>query len=207
MKTKTILVMGLVVVIGVAVASVVVARREAAQQAASQAVKAKSDQARNQARPAVTTAVEPAAPEQLPSEPTGLPPPVKAGGQSNVKTQAVTAATQPYLDPRLHDPAVREQLGRLALSFVGDDPGADEVWIQVINDPKLPANARQNLIEDLNEDGLSDPRNPTVDDLPLILSRLQLIEELAPDALDEVNAAAFQEAYKDLVNMAVRLIR
>ena len=44
-----------------------------------------------------------------------------------------------------------------------------------------------------------------MDDLPLILYRIQLIEDLAPDAMDEVNSAAFQEAYKDLVNMSVRL--
>ena len=61
---------------------------------------------------------------------------------------------------------------------------------------------RQDLIEDLNEDGLSDPHNPTADDLPLILSRIQIIEEVVWDAMDEVNADAFLEAYKDLVNLA-----
>jgi hypothetical protein len=39
------------------------------------------------------------------------------------------------------------------------------------------------------------------------VNRIQLIEELAPDAMDDVNAAAFQEAYKDLVNMYVRLAK
>jgi len=63
------------------------------------------------------------------------------------------------------------------------------------------------LIEDLNEDGLSDPKNPSVEELPLIVSRLQLIAELAPDAMDKVNAEAFQEAYKDLANLYARLTR
>ena len=70
-----------------------------------------------------------------------------------------------------------------------------------INDPNLPAEERKDLIEDLNEDGLSDPKHPGPEDLPLILNRLQLIEELAPDAMDRVNADAFAEAYKDLNNM------
>jgi hypothetical protein len=35
----------------------------------------------------------------------------------------------------------------------------------------------------------------------LIVSRIQLIEELAPYAMDQVNADAFREAYKDLVNL------
>ncbi len=60
---------------------------------------------------------------------------------------------------------------------------------------------RSNLIEDLNEDGFADPQNLTANDLPLIQSRIALIEEFAPNAMDEVNTAAFEEAYKDLVNM------
>ncbi len=105
------------------------------------------------------------------------------------------------------DAAGKEQLGRMALSFVGADPVADDVWISLINDPTLPANVRQDLIEDLNENGFSDGngRRPTVDDLSLIESRMQLIEEHAQDAMDDVNAAAFAEAYKDLANMWLRL--
>ena len=57
------------------------------------------------------------------------------------------------------------------------------------------------MIEDLNETGFADPRRLSRDDLPLIVSRLELIEQLAPDAMDELNADAFAEAYKDLQNM------
>ncbi len=210
MKTKNILVAGLVVVIGVAVASVVIARREAARHAAAQAAKANSDQVRNQDRPAVTTAVEPAAPEPLAPEPASRPPapPGKSRGQTNATTKAGTVVAPNFPDPRLNDPVFKEQLGRYALDYVGGgDADADEAWMQIINDPSLSADARQNLIEDLNENGLSDPQNPTVDDLPLILNRLALIEDLAPDAMDQVNWDAFMEAYKDLADMAVRLIR
>ena len=42
------------------------------------------------------------------------------------------------------------------------------------------------------------------DDLSLIESRIALIEDLAPGAMDEVNAAAFAQAYEDLVNMYAR---
>jgi len=66
---------------------------------------------------------------------------------------------------------------------------------------------REDLIEDLNENGFSDGngRRATVDDLPLIESRILLLEEHAQFAMDEVNAAAFAEAYKDLANMWWRL--
>ena len=88
------------------------------------------------------------------------------------------------------------------MTFVGSDPAAEEYWVAAINNPNLPEEERQNLIEDLNEDGLSDPKHPTSFDLPIILSRLYLIEDLAPFAMDRVNFDAFQEAYKDLANLA-----
>lgn len=102
--------------------------------------------------------------------------------------------------PVRHEP-IRDPLAREALSLVGADLDAEEYWVAAINDPSLSADERQNLIEDLNEDGLSDPKHPGPEDLPLILSRIQLIEELEPFAMDQVNADAFAEAYKDLVNM------
>jgi hypothetical protein len=102
------------------------------------------------------------------------------------------------------EPLVPKEVARMALGFVGEDPDAEELWYDAINDPNRPAEERKDLIEDLNEDGFEDPKNLTEDDIPLILSRLQLIEELAPDAADDVNEAAFAEAYKDLVNMLAK---
>lgn len=99
---------------------------------------------------------------------------------------------------------MQDPMARVALAYVGADPDAETYWYEAINNPSLSAQERQDLIEDLNEDGLSDPQNPTLEDLPLILSRLELIEDVAWDAMDEVNADAFQEAYKDLVNLAIQ---
>ena len=96
-------------------------------------------------------------------------------------------------------------MARVALSLVGVDPGAEEYWAMAINDPSLSDSEREDLIEDLNEEGFEDPKNPTLDELPLIVNRLQIIEEYAPSAMDEVNARSFAEAYKDLFNMYVRL--
>lgn len=96
----------------------------------------------------------------------------------------------------------QDPLARAALARVGIDPAAESYWYAAINNPNLPANERKDLIEDLNEDGLSNPHNPAPDDMPVILNRIQLIETVGPDAMDKVNADAFQEAYKDLVNLA-----
>jgi len=80
----------------------------------------------------------------------------------------------------------------VALSFVGAEPEAEAYWYAAINDPSLSPQERQDLIEDLNEDGLSDPKHPAPEDLPVILSRIRLIGLAAPYAMDQVNADAFQ---------------
>ncbi len=92
-------------------------------------------------------------------------------------------------------------MARFALRYVGIDRDAEDYWYAAINDPTLSADERQNLIEDLNEEGFPDPENLTADDLPLIERRIEIIELVGPDAMDEVNANAFAEAYNDLVDM------
>jgi hypothetical protein len=104
--------------------------------------------------------------------------------------------------PKHQKPAIQDATARAALSLVGIDPEAEQYWVSAINNPNLPAEERQDLIEDLNQDGLSDPHHPSPQDMPLILSRIELIKALAPDSMDQVNADAFAEAYKDLVNLA-----
>ncbi len=138
--------------------------------------------------PTKTPAVE--TKPQIHPTPTNVQPIVKPG---NISAQTAPPANANGL---LQDPTAR-----IALSFVGADPVAEAYWVGAINDPNVSADERQNLIEDLNEDGLSDPKHPGPEDLPLILNRIRLIEQLAPNAMDQVNADAFAEAYKDLGNM------
>jgi hypothetical protein len=127
--------------------------------------------------------------------------------QQSLGPQSVAIAAQTYQNPLLlTNAAAKEPLARLALSFVGADTQANEFYQQAINDPVLTKSHRKNLIEDLNEDGLNF-RNLTARDLPLIQNRIALIEQLAPNATDPVNVAAFKEAYKDLLNMRERITR
>lgn len=126
--------------------------------------------------------------------------------QQTLGAQSVQIAAQLYDDPRLTDPGNKEPLARLALNYVGVDAQANEFYQKTINDMTLTKGHRSNLIEDLNEDGLNF-RNLTPRDLPIIENRIALIEQLAPHAADAVNAAAFKEAHKDLVNMRERASR
>jgi hypothetical protein len=121
----------------------------------------------------------------------------QAAPKSIVQTQA-TQGEQPLV---INGYQVQDPLARIALSSVGADPDANAYWTSAINDPTLPSEERKDLIEDLNEDGLSDPHNPGPQDMPLIAARIQLIESLAPYAMDQVDANAFAEAEKDLVGM------
>jgi hypothetical protein len=117
-------------------------------------------------------------------------------------TPAEALAGQPNQPRRgkreLQDPEAREALG-----LVGADPKAEEYWLKAINNPNLPAKEREDLIEDLNEVGFSDPKNLTANDLPLILKRIAIVEKL--EAMDDVNAAAIKEAHKDLTHLRDRL--
>jgi hypothetical protein len=181
-----------------ATATVVIIKRQAASQVANAPLRAEVPRAQPQSKPSPPPASSPTALEPAPGAArvseatserlnTNSQPQIAAAG-----TKSSTRAKEP-----LKDPEARE-----ALAWVGADPEAEAYWFGAINNPDLSAHERQDLIEDLNEDGLSDPKHPSRDDLPLIINRILLIEELGPSAMDEVNADAFAEAYKDLLNLA-----
>jgi len=194
---KAIYVAVLAVGIGITVVCMTaVKRQQAAQEAARQ--KPAVQQRAATVPPSAPTAEAPAAPpvEEAVQEPQIAPP--RRGGVATQPPAAPIVQAQPAPANAAgdQDPTARE-----ALSYVGADPGATAYWTTAINNPDLPARERKNLIEDLNEDGLSDPSNPGPEDLPLIMSRIRLIDQLAPSAMDQVNADAFAEARNDLVNM------
>lgn len=141
----------------------------------------------------------PAAPEILAVEKSAdVSPAPKKSAAKPVSQTAANAKPKPP-KPEIQDPDARE-----ALSLVGVDPAAEQYWISAINNDKLPADERRELIEDLNQDGFIDRKNPGLEDFQLIISRIQLIEELALSAKDQVNADAFDEAHKDLLKMLAR---
>ncbi len=111
------------------------------------------------------------------------------------------ASNEVTVSPGALGARAKDLLARAALDAVGVDPDAEQFWLAAINDPNLASEERHELIESLSEAGFADARRVTTDDLPLIASRIALIEEVAPNALDSVNAAAFQDAYRELLNM------
>jgi hypothetical protein len=120
--------------------------------------------------------------------------------QQTMGAQSVALASQLWQDPRIA-PDQKEPLARVALAYVGTDAKADQLYQTAINDQNLSADARRNLIEDLNQDGFPNTKNLTADDLALILARIAMIEQIGPNAMDAANARAFKEAYKDLTKM------
>lgn len=139
----------------------------------------------------------------IPIRPTTQPQNVEPSQTRRGPARSRARAPRPIQRP-VNAPPVSEPVAREALTRVGFDPAAEAVWVRAINDSTLSGNERRNLIEDLNETGFANPRRLTIDDLPLIESRIAIIEQLAPDAMDDVNAAAFDEAYRDLLTMRER---
>jgi hypothetical protein len=103
------------------------------------------------------------------------------------------------------EPSVPVRLAFRALWYLGTDPEAEKTWSRAINDPDMPEGVRSDLIVDMIDEGYTDNDHPTKADLPVIRARLEIIERHAPYAMDRVNARAFEEAYRTLLELYVRL--
>ena len=187
MKTRIILTVAATAVIGGLVAGVLLKNKPAANKPAPEKI---ATAAPPKIEPPVASPTEtaPVAPEVkvsvAPEKPAAQPAAQKNNGQNPA----------PPKEP-VRDPAAREALG-----LVGVDPNAEAYWTSAIFDTSLPDAEREDLMEDLNEDGLSDPKHPGPEDLPVILNRLAIIEQLAPQA-DDFMLEHLGEAYKDLNNL------
>ena len=192
MKTKIILLSSLAAVVGIVVASRMLPRSVTTREAAA-------------ANPGRVSAPEPAKPPPAPAS--QLSPPEPSGNLANrVRPQeakldeARKAAPPPAPATQPKEP-LRDPAARAAMSRVGLDPEAEAYWLEAIFDSSLPEQEREDLIEDLNEEGLSDHRHPGPQDFSLILNRIAIIENIVPQA-DEFMLPHLAEAYKDLVNLA-----
>jgi hypothetical protein len=103
------------------------------------------------------------------------------------------------------EPEVPVELAFRSLWYLGVDPEAERTWTRAINDRNLPAGVRSDLIVDMIDEGYTDNGHPAEADLPTILARLSIVERHAPHAMDEVNRAAFEDAYRHLLSMYLRL--
>ncbi|MFO0985004.1 MAG: hypothetical protein U1E76_25285 [Planctomycetota bacterium] len=118
---------------------------------------------------------------------------------------AAIAAIPPLAGAGAAAPPIPELLARAALRLVGVDQAAERTWIAAIDQATLAPDARSNLIEDLNEDGFPDL---TTSPRPICRSSSRAFASSSasrPARWTDVNAAAFEEAYKDLIDMLVQL--
>ncbi|TAK96345.1 MAG: hypothetical protein EPO07_14640 [Verrucomicrobia bacterium] len=197
MKTKIILVPGLAVVIGLALAGWVVFKQSSSEKnaQANTAHVVAPEPPKNPIPPAVAPTTAPDTSSPAPTDnlsESALEKPKRDAAQ-NLAPQA--APTKKPKEP-LHDPDARA-----AMSLVGVDRDAEAYWLGAIFDSSLPDQEREDLMEDLNEEGLSDTKRPGPQDFPLIMNRLAIIEEIVPQA-DEFMLRHLGEAYKDLLNLA-----
>lgn len=127
--------------------------------------------------------------------------------QQTLGDQSLPLAAQLYQDARVLGGDAKEPLARLALAFVGSNRQAEQLFHTAVLDGALTPDARRNLIEDLNQDGLSSKRNLSPEDLSLVTARYRLTQTyLQQDYVqgDRMLLEAFKEADKDLRNMLQR---
>jgi hypothetical protein len=189
MKQKTTLVLG----IGAVIAGVIMGMMAVMQRQPEKVLVVVAPASQPAAAPA--SEMSPSAPPvEIQAAETGWPAPavVEISPPPKIQMPAASGGLAQKSKRQLQDPAAR-----MALSLVGADSGAEQYWLAAIFDPALPDQEREDLMEDLNEDGLSNPEHPGLEDLPLIVNRLQIIEEIAPYA-DEFMLTHLGEAFKDL---------
>ena len=113
--------------------------------------------------------------------------------QQDAKAQAAAQQATGSKKKVVQDPLARE-----ALAMVGVNPEAEKYWYDAVHDESLPKSERQDLIDDLNETGLPDRKHPTLEDLPIIESRIDALKAIAPTLPDEIE---WKECYDDLKNL------
>jgi hypothetical protein len=142
--------------------------------------------------------------EQAPTPPfSKTAQPLASEAQTAANEAAETAKPQEAAQPKKDskpkaEKVVQDPLSRVALGLVGVDPVAEDYWMGAVFDPGLPKSERQDLVDDLNEQGLPDPKHPTEDDLPVLFSRLEMLEGLIP-ILD--GNLEWEEPLDDLLNL------
>ena len=196
MKTvKTLFIVGLAVGVAFVVADRMAVKRLAVQETAGKKTDrlTKPEQTGNQPPPAVTRVPSPETPSSEEIGNTFERAPAVHLATTNAQQQVATQSKQTQ-KPK---DEVKDPVARVALSFVGADADAEQYWMEAIFDPSLSDQEREDLMEDLNEEGLSDPRHPGPEDLQLIANRIVTIEKVFPHA-DKFMAPHLAEAYKDL---------
>lgn len=121
------------------------------------------------------------------------------------RTVAVAAQPEATSTPESAELRAIEERARVALAEVGTDEDAETAWLAAINNRQISAETRAELILGLAEEGFSDPDEYTEDDLPLIAARLDLIERIGPEALDETNTNAFNRVHEALTELTEQL--
>jgi hypothetical protein len=113
--------------------------------------------------------------------------------KEELQKEAQASATGGKGKKQRQDPLARE-----ALALVGVNPEAEKYWYDAVHDTSLPTSERQDLIDDLNEKGLPSPHHPTPADLPLIRSRIDILQHLIATLPSELK---YQEALDDLLQL------
>lgn len=101
-------------------------------------------------------------------------------------------------DPRQKSELIEETIERL-----GRDERATDIVRQVVMDPSLALEVREEALRDFDDEGI-DERNPRVEDRPVIESRMQMLLAMAPDISDPKLQRRLEQSYSNLEKALAR---
>jgi hypothetical protein len=117
--------------------------------------------------------------------------------------QALPGVAQAYQDPRLTDPTQKQPLVDFIVNYVGASPQANELFYAVVMDANLPLKLRERAIKDLDNPFAKRPQL-SPQEQQLILSRMQVLEALAPDVTDPKLRDRVGQIYQNLQGMLAK---
>ena len=117
--------------------------------------------------------------------------------------QYLSYVQQAYADPRTA-PGQKEELVEAVIERAGQSAQANEMLYSMVMDETLPKRWREEAIRELDNEGINED-NPSARDLPIIVSRQQMLAAMRPDVRDPELLNYIDRIARNLANLTARV--
>jgi hypothetical protein len=116
--------------------------------------------------------------------------------------QYLSYVQQAYADPRTA-PEQKGELVEAVIERAGQSAQANEMLYSMVMDETLPKRWREEAIRELDDEGINED-NPSANDLPIIVSRQQMLAAMRPDVRDPELLDYLDRIARNLANLHAR---
>src|SRR5687767_967680 len=116
--------------------------------------------------------------------------------------QYLSYVQQAYADPRTA-PEQKGELVDAVIERAGQSAQANEMLYSMVMDEALPKRWREEAIRELDDEGINED-NPGANDLPIIVSRQQMLAAMRPDVRDPELLNYIDRIARNLANLGAR---